>query len=204
MVCSDERDGRRRMRDGQPGGADVPAVAVEVFAVLVRRSAEVSDLVADLLARPVRARLLGQDEIPAIRPPGLARLRTTGPVVHRHVRLDDSRPPHLPVAVIWALIVPWRLPEPVRAALRDGPEPLDRLLVRHAVRWSAEPVEGQVHRVEDGSTLYPWAEPAAPLVEQTRLVTVEGAGPVAATIDEVPFLRPRTDATTPLLPRHPG
>lgn len=184
-----------------PGGGDVPALAVKLFAVLVRRSVEVTDLVTDLLGRPVLPRLLGQNEIRTIRPPGLARLRTTGPVLHRHVRLDDSLPPHLPVAVLWALIVPWRLADPVRGALLDGPEPLDRLLVRHGVRWTAEPLEAQLHTVADASTPFPWAGPDRPLVEQTRLVVLEGAGPVAATIDEVPFPPIDSAADAPLLPR---
>jgi hypothetical protein len=196
-----------RNRDDTPAGADgrprvdAPrAAGADFFVGLVRRRADVTDLVTHLLGRPVRPRLLDQQVIRRIRPPGLLRLRTTGPVLHRHLRLDDSLPPHLPVAVLWALIVPWRLPEPVRAGLL-GPEPLDRLLVRHAVRWAAEPGETQVHTVSEASTDFPWAAPATPLVEQSRLLVVSDVGPVATTIEEIPFLRAGADPALPLLRR---
>jgi hypothetical protein len=183
--------------------SDPPAAAVEAFTLRVQRSRSVTDLVEDLLGRQTRQRLLGQHEIAAIRPPGLARLRTTGPVLHRQVQLEDSLPPHLPVAALWALIVPWRLPEPVRSALAAGAQPLDRLLDRHAVPWTVEPVESQVHTVSDASTPFPWATPETPLVELTRVVMLPDAGPVAATIDEIPLLPLGLDSGTPLLPRVP-
>jgi hypothetical protein len=170
---------------------------LDLFVRLVRRRGDVTDLVAGLLGRPVRPRVLGQHVIERIRPPGLVRLRTTGPVLHRHVRLDDSLPPHLPVAVLWTLIVPWRLPEPVRAGLL-GPQPLDQLLGRHGVRWTAEPAETQVHPVAEASTDFRWAAPGTPLVEQSRLM-VAATGPIAATIDEIPLLGARADPAAPLL-----
>jgi hypothetical protein len=196
-------------REAAAGGDGTPASAApgdesprrtDFFVALVRRRADVTDLVTHLLGRPVWPRLLDQQVIRRIRPPGLIRLRTTGPVLHRHVRLDDSLPPHLPVAVLWALIVPWRLPEPVRTGLL-GPQSLDRLLGRHAVRWAAEPGETQVHTVSDASTDFPWAAPTTPLVEQSRLLAVEDVGPVAATIEEIPMLCVDPDPAAPLLRR---
>jgi chorismate-pyruvate lyase len=189
-------------RDGavhESEGSD--PVATRLFTLLVRRSSGVTDLVEALLGRAVQARRLSQDEIPRIRPPGLLRLRTTGPVLHRHVLLEDSLPPHLPVAAVWALIVPWHLPEAVRAALLQGDEPLDRLLAAHGVPWTAEPVETETRTVAEASNPFPWSEPAAPLVEHTRRVLDDIGTPIAMTIDEVPFLEPRTDPKLPLLPR---
>lgn len=180
---------------GRPVG-QFGAPAAEFFAALVRRRGDVTDLVTHLLGRPVRPRLLSQQVIRRVKPPGLVRLRTTGPFLHRHVRLDDSLPPHLPVAVLWTLIVPWRLPASARQALL-GPEPLDRVLVRHGVRWSAEALETQVHSVSEASTEFPWAAPETPLVEQSRLLVVD-AGPVATTIDEIPLLRAGADPAVPL------
>jgi hypothetical protein len=186
-----------------PAGSAGPAAA-DFFVALVRRRGDITDLVSHLLGRPVRSCLLSQQVIGPVRPPGLVRLRTTGPFLHRHVRLDDSLPPHLPVAVLWALIVPWRLPEPVRRALAGGPEPLDRLLVRHSVRWTAEPQETDVHPVTEASTAFPWAAPATPLVEQARVLTAEDTGPVAATIEEIPLLYAGADSAAPLLRRAPS
>lgn len=124
------------MLDGRDGPA--PALPDDVawllFALLVRRSPGVTGLVEDLLDRPVRARLLGGAELRRIAPPGLTRLATTGPVLRRHVLLTDSRPPHLPVAVTWSVVVPHRLPAPVAGALRSGGEPLDRLLADAGLR----------------------------------------------------------------------
>jgi hypothetical protein len=171
--------------------------ATDFFVGLVRRRADVTDLMTHLLGRPVWPRVLGQQVIRRIRPPGLIRLRTTGPVLHRHLRLDDSLPPHLPVAVLWALIVPWRLPDAVRVGLL-GPQPLDRLLGRHGVRWWTEPEETQVHSAAEASTEFHWAPPGTPLVEQSRLVVAD-TGPVATTIDEIPLLRARADPAAPLL-----
>lgn len=181
-------------------GADVAALAgpagLDSFARLVRRRPDVTSLVSGLLGRPVRSRLLGYQVIRRVRPPGLVRLRTRGPVLHRHLRLEDSLPPHLPVAVLWALIVPWRLPAPVRSGLL-GPQPLDRLLGRHGLRWWAEQEETQVHPAVEASTDFRWAPPGTPLVEQSRLVVTE-TGPVATTIEEIPWLR-RPDPDAPLL-----
>jgi hypothetical protein len=102
--------------------------------------------------------------------------------------------------VLWALIVPWRLPEAVRVGLL-GAQPLDRLLNRHGVRWSTEPEETQVHSVTEASTDFRWAPPWTPLVEQSRLVVAD-AGPVATTIEEIPLLQARADPAAPLLRRY--
>jgi chorismate-pyruvate lyase len=188
--------------DGAAGGSEGPdPVAARLFTLLVQRSTGVTDLVEVLLGRAVRSRRLSQDEIPRIRPPGLLRLHTTGPVLHRHVLLEDSRPPHLPVAAAWALIVPWHLPRAVRVALLQGHEPLDRLLTGHGLQWTAEPVETETRTVAEASSAFPWSAPTAPLVEHTRRVLDDGGTPIAMTIDEVPFLEPRTDPDLPLLPR---
>jgi hypothetical protein len=122
-------------------------------------------------------------------------------VLHRHVLLEDSLPPHLPVAAAWALIVPWHLPEDVRADLLHGNEPLDRLLTGHGVRWTAEHVETETRTVGEASSPFPWAEPSTPLIEDTRRVLDQGGTPIAVTIDEIPFLQPRADPDLPLLPR---
>jgi hypothetical protein len=158
----------------------------------------VTDLVAHLLGRPVRPRVLGQQVIRRVRSPGLVRLRSTGPFLHRHVRLDDSLPPYLPVAVLWMLIVPWRLPAAARYDLLIGADPVDRLLIRHGVDWSADALETQVHTVAEASTEFPWASPGTPLVEQGRLLVSLDSGPVATTIEEIPLLRVGADPSVPL------
>jgi hypothetical protein len=106
-------------------------------------------------------------------------------VFYRHLTLDDSLPPHLPVAVHWALVVPDRLPAEVRTALSEAIEPLDRLLNRHGLPWSVEALEGAASSVEAASTEFGWAEPGTPLVEQVCLIRLD-AMPLAVTIDEVP------------------
>jgi hypothetical protein len=169
-----------------------------LFALLVRRSRGTTELLEDLLGRSVRSRLVGDGELVRIAPPGLARLRTTGPVLRRHLLLTDSLPPHLPVAVSWSLVVPWRLPDDLAATLRSGAEPLDRLLTERGLSWTATPVETETVPVEEASTAFPWAAPGAPLVEQARVVHLD-AQPVAVVLDEVPFLAPR-DGGVPLLP----
>ena len=194
-------DGPDEPPPGSPGPAAAhPAdrVAWRLFALLVRRSRGPTELVEDLLGRPVRSRLLGAGELARIAPPGLTRLGTTGPVLRRHVLLTDSAPPHLPVAVSWSVVVPWRLPDVVAAALRSGAEPLDRLLARHGLSWTTTPVETATLPVAEASTAFPWAAGGSYLVEQARLVQVDGV-PVATTIDEIPFLPP-LDSDTPLLP----
>jgi hypothetical protein len=142
--------------------------------------------------------VLAEGQLPRIAPPGLLRLATTGPVLRRHVVLTDSEPPHLPVAVVWSVLVPHRLPATVVAAMRDGGEPLDRLLVRHGVNWSSRPVESEILPASEASTPFSWAPPGTPLVEQARVVHLDHA-PVATTIDEMPFLAPR-NGRSPLLP----
>jgi hypothetical protein len=189
----------RPLDDADPAALIGPA-GVDFFVAMVRRRGDVTELVTHLLGRPVRPCVLDQQVIRRVRPPGLIRLQTTGPVLHRHLRLDDSLPPHLPVAVLWALIVPWRLPAAVRVGLL-GPQPLDRLLTRHAVRWVAEPEETQVHSVAEASTEFRWAPPWTPLVEQSRLLVAD-AGPVATTIEEIPLLRAGADPAAPLLRRY--
>ena len=181
------------MRDVQHERA--PALPDDVtwrlFALLVRRAPGVTELVEDLLGRPVRARLVGGAELPRIAPPGLTRLATTGPVLRRHVLLTDSLPPHLPVAVSWSVVVPDRLPATVAGALRSGGEPLDRLLAQQGLRWTSRPVA-------EASTRFRWAPPGSRLVEQARVVHLDQT-PVATTLDEIPFLAPR-DADATLLP----
>lgn len=169
-----------------------------LFILLVRRSRAAAELIEDLLGRPVRSRLLGDGQLARIAPPGLARLGTTGPVLRRHLLLTDSLPPHLPVAVTWSLVVPWRLPGDVAAALRAGAEPLDRLLTDRGLAWTAEPVETETVPVEEASTAFRWATPGSSLVEQARVVHLE-THPVAVVLDEVPFLTPRRPGA-PLLP----
>lgn len=173
--------------------------ALSLFTLLVRRARGATEVMEDLLGRPVRGRVLAEAELRSIAPPGLARLATTGPVLRRHVLLADSEPPHLPVAVVWSVIVPHRLPAPVVAALRDGGEPLDRLLACHGLNWTSRPVETETVPAVEASTPFPWAPPGTPLVEQARVVHVDHA-PVATTIDEIPFLAPRS-AGARLLPR---
>jgi len=174
------------------------AVARRLFVLLVRRSRGAAELVEDLLGRPVWSRLVGTGELTRVAPPGLARLATTGPVLRRHLVLADSRPPHLPVAASWSLVVPWRLPEAVAAALRAGGEPLDRLLTGSGLAWTATPLETETAPVAEASVAFPWAAPDDPVVEQARLLQLDGQ-PVAVVLDEVPFLPPR-DADEPLLP----
>jgi hypothetical protein len=183
---------------GPAGPAGPDEVAWRLFALLVRRSRGPTELVEDLLGRPVRSRVIGEGELARLAPPGLARLDTTGPVLRRHVLLSDSLPPHLPVAVTWSVVVVGRLPDAVASALRSGPEPLDRLLTEHGLPWTTRPVEWEALPVEEASTPFAWAPPGTSLVEQARVVHLD-ALPVATTIDEVPFLPPR-DPDTPLLP----
>jgi hypothetical protein len=123
------------------------------------------------------------------------RLRTAGPVLFRTVRLVDRLPPHRPMAVCWSLVVPERLPPPVRDALASG-EPLDRLLARHGVPWRCDllPEEGFVGPHREASSDFSWLEPAGSFVQMVRLLTIDRA-PVAMLIDEVP-LRPDRPAAT--------
>jgi chorismate-pyruvate lyase len=141
------------------------------------------------LGRAVHARLTSKDTIARIARPGLVKLRTRGPVLHRRVLLVDSLPPHLPLAVAWGLIVIKRLPRVVQRDLVEGGEPLDRLLTMHGIAWTAE-VKGRDtkrYRVEQASQHFPWAAAGAPLTELTRLLSI-GDDPIAALIDEVPLL----------------
>jgi hypothetical protein len=191
-------DGPDEPPPGPAAARRADRVAWRLFALLVRRSRGPTELAEDLLGRPVRSRLLGEGELARIAPPGLARLGTTGPVLRRHVLLTDSAPPQLPVAVSWSVVVPWRLPDPVAAALRSGAEPLDRLLAEHGLSWTATPIESETLPVAEASTAFPWAPAGSYLVEQARVVQVDGI-PVATTVDELPFLPP-LDPDTPLLP----
>jgi hypothetical protein len=169
-----------------------------LFTLLVRRARGAVEVVEDVLDRPVRGRVFAGAELPRIAPPGLARLATTGPVLRRHVLLTDSLPPHLPVAVVWSVLVPHRLPATVVAALRETGEPLDLLLARHGLNWSSRPVEAETGPASAASTPFAWAAPGTPLVEQARVLHLDHA-PVATTVDEIPFLVPR-DAGAPLVP----
>jgi hypothetical protein len=180
------------------GAAPVPDASWRLFVLLVRRSRGIAELLEDLLGRPVRSRLVGAGELARIAPPGLARLDTTGPVLRRHLLLSDPLPPHLPVAVSWSLVVPWRLPDEVAAALRAGAEPLDRLLTGRGLAWTAEPVETETVPVAEASTAFRWAAAGSSVVEQARVVHLHSQ-PVAIVLDEVPYLPPR-DPGDPLLP----
>jgi len=181
------------------GAAVVPgADSWRLFVLLVRRSRGVAELLEDLLGRPVRSRLVGAGELARIAPPGLARLDTTGPVLRRHLVLSDSLPPHLPVAVSWSLVVPWRLPEEVAGALRAGAEPLERLLSARGLAWTAQSVETETSPVEEASTPFRWAPGGSRVVEHARVVHLLSR-PVAIVLDEVPYLAPR-DPGSPLLP----
>lgn len=177
---------------------EVDDVAWRLFLLLVRRGRGAAEVVEDLLGRPVRGRVFAGAELPRIAPPGLARLATTGPVLRRHVRLSDSAAPHLPVAVVWSVLVPHRLPPTVVTALHETGEPLDRLLVHHGLNWSSHPVETATGPAAAASTPFGWAPPGTPLVEQARVLHLDHA-PVATTVDEIPFLPPR-DAALPLVP----
>jgi hypothetical protein len=205
LIMSDDSgvgSGKAEVRQDRDEPHRVPeppgSVAWRLFVLLVRHSAGVTELVEDLLGRPVRSRLLGGAELPRIAPPGLTRLATTGPVLRRHVLLADSLPPHLPVAVTWSVVVPDRLPAEVTAALRDGAEPLDRVLTDRGLPWTARVLETEALPARDASTAFGWTAPGALLVERTSLLRLAGA-PIATTIDELPFLPPR-DPGTPLLP----
>jgi hypothetical protein len=173
-------------------------VSWRLFALLTRRAIGATQLVEDLLGRPVRSRVLAEGDLPRIAPPGLTRLATTGPVLRRHVLLTDSLPPHLPVAVTWSVLVPHRLPTTVAGALRSGGEPLDRLLTAHGLSWTSRPVETDTLPASDASAPFRWAPTGTRLIEQARVVHLDHT-PVATTIDELPFLPPR-DADNPLLP----
>jgi hypothetical protein len=172
-------------------------VTWRLFTLLVRRARGASEIVEDLLGRPCRGRVFAAAELARIEPPGLVRLATTGPVLRRHLLLTDSEPPHLPVAVVWSLLVPHRLPSTLVTALHETGDPLDRLLVQHGLRWSSRAVETETRPAAGASTPFPWAAPGTRLVEQARVVHLDHA-PVATTVDEIPFLPPR-DAGRPLV-----
>jgi hypothetical protein len=160
----------------------------------------VAQLVEEQLGRAVYGQLADQDTIPSIRPPGLVKLQTMGPVTHRHVVLRDVQAPNLVVAVAWAMFVVDRVPPKVRRDLDAGGEPLDRLLTRHGVAWQAEllPDENRKTVVREASANFRWATPDTPLLELTRFVTL-GQEPLAALIDEVPEL-PRLGPGETLVP----
>jgi hypothetical protein len=170
---------------------------LDVTAALTRPTVQ---LVEERLGRPLRGRFIEQDIIARIRPPGLGRLRTRGPVTVRQVIVEDSQPPHLTVAVSWALIVAARVPEPLLLDFHGfSGEPLDRLLTAHGVRWRGELTDDGVATSPAGeaSARFAWATRDTPLLELTRILSV-GGNPLAVAIDEVPLL-PRLGATAPLL-----
>jgi len=165
------------------------------------RTTPVAQLVEDRLGHPVYGQLADQDTIPSIKPPGLVKLQTTGPVTHRHVLLRDRQPPNWVVAVCWAMFVADRLPAEVKRDLDAGGEPLDRLLTQHGVAWQAEvlPDENRKTVVREASVTFRWAGPDTPLLELTRFLTINNE-PLAILIDEVPQL-PRLGPSAPLVPR---
>jgi len=160
----------------------------------------VAQLVEERLGHAVYGQLADQDTIPSIKAPGLVKLRTTGPVTHRHVVLRDALPPNLVVAVCWAMFASDRIPAAVRQDLDAGGEPLDRLLTLHDLAWRAEvlPDENRKTTVREASATLRWATPGTPLLEVTRFVRL-GEEPLGVLIDEVPQL-PRLGPTDPLLP----
>ena len=91
------------------------------------------------------------------------------------------------MAACWALIVPDRLPDAVRAELGSG-EPLDRLLTRHDTGWRGELLaeEGLLAPAAEASVDLSWLDPAGVVVELVRLASI-GEDPVAVLIDEVPL-----------------
>jgi hypothetical protein len=163
------------------------------------RSRPVAELLEARFGRPIRGRLLSQDTITRVRPPGLGKLQTTGPITHRHGILEDSLPPHLPVAVAWALTVEARLPISVRVGLVGTGEPLDRLLTSHHLPWTADLTEDVIASpASTASSHFAWAPPGTPLIEITRILRL-GNDPIAICIEEVPLL-PEVGADTPLIP----
>jgi len=150
--------------------------------------------------RPIHGRLLSSDLISRVKPPGLGKLQTNGPLTHRRVVLEDSLPPHLPVAVAWSLTVEARLPVSVRVGLAGTGEPLDRLLTSHHTPWTAEFTEDAVASAASAASAhFAWAAPDTPLVELTRILYLADE-PIAITIDEVPLL-PNVGASVPLQPQ---
>jgi chorismate-pyruvate lyase len=162
------------------------------------RMQPVAQLLEERLGRAVQTRLVDQGTIARIARPGLVKLRTRGPVLHRHVLLTDSLAPHLPIAVAWGLIVVKRLPKKVQRELAEGGEPLDRLLTMHGIVWAAELIRRDTigHKVEQASHRFPWAANGTPLTEMARLLTING-DPQAVLIDEIPLL-PELTADEPL------
>jgi hypothetical protein len=181
-----------------PHRTDTPPI-VDLTACL---TLPVAQLVEERLGHAVYGQLAYQDTIPSISPPGLVKLRTTGPVTHRHVVLRDALAPHLVVAVCWAMFATDRILAEMRHGLDAGGEPLDRVLTAHGVAWTAEllPDENRETTAAAASAHFRWATPDTPLLELTRFVTV-GKEPLGVLIDEVPRL-PRLGPEEPLLPLH--
>jgi hypothetical protein len=178
-----------------PTASSAPPI-LDLAAIRLR---PVVTVLEERLGRPIRGRLLSTDTITRVKPPGLSKLHTNGPLTHRHVVLEDSLPPHLRVAVAWALTVEGRLPLGVRAGLVGSGEPLDRLLTSHDLPWTADLIEDVITGpASTASTHFTWAASGTPLVEITRILQVSD-DPIAITIDEVPLL-PELGADTPLVP----
>jgi hypothetical protein len=176
----------------ETGGVVVPLDVVGAASRLVAEhlgAQVVADYIEAEFGRPVAGRLVSQDEIRRVEPG--SGLRTRGPVVVRVVELVELAPPHRPLAVCHALIVPDRLPDPVRAELSSG-EPLDRLLTRHRVEWTStmQAEEGFVAPIEPIAAEFSWlGEAAGAVVELLRQVSV-GGRPAAILIDELPLRSP--------------
>jgi hypothetical protein len=188
------------MATDEPTGVVLPldllSMAVEVVAEHVQAHV-VADYIEAQFGRRVVARLVSQELIPRLRHEPGHGLDTGGPVLLREVVLVDAAPPHQPLAVCNALIVPDRLPDPVRAELASSAEPLDRLLTRHAVDWQAtlQPDEGFVAPFGLASRDFSWlGEAAGAAVELLRLVQI-GGRPVAVLVDELPLRSPRAEPT---------
>jgi hypothetical protein len=137
----------------------------------------------------VCARLVSQDVIQRVhRDPGRG-LDTDGPVLLREVVLAEETPPGRPLAACHALLVPDRLPGPVRTGLSSHADPVDGLLARLGVDWTAtvRAEEGFVAPFGLASCDFSWlGEQAAAVIELTRLASIGGI-PVAVLVDEMPL-----------------
>jgi hypothetical protein len=175
---------------------DLLAVAAEVVAEHVQAHV-VADYIEAQFGRRVVARLISQELIQRIhREPGQG-LDTSGPILLREVVLVDEAPPHRPLAVSNALIVPDRLPDLIRAELASSAEPLDRLLTRRGVDWQVRlrSDEGFVAPFGLASRDFSWlGEEAGAAVELLRQVHVAGR-PVAVLVDELPLPSRRAEPT---------
>src|SRR5215475_10721966 len=141
-----------------------PSTALPIPDIAAVRCRPVVAVLEERFGRPIHGGLLSADLISRVKPPGLGKLQTNGPLTHRRVVLEDSLPPHLPVAVAWSLTVEARLPVSVRVGLAGTGEPLDRLLTSHHTPWTAEFTEDAVASAASAASAhFAWAAPDTPL-----------------------------------------